>query len=887
MPTEFKTPYPAADSALAEAPARPPGEQLTQAIEHLSEPICLCDRDDRIVVANAAWRALNKEVIEHASPGMKFERHLRAGLAIGNYPGALGRESQWLSERMARLRAGSGAHEQSRQGGVWLLLRDEKLPGGGTLTFSLDITERKRVELSLAASEERFRQLTMLSSDWYWEQDEQFRFTFMSGELQAKTGIAVSKHLGRTRWEMPAINFSAADWARHRAQLERHEPFRNLVMRLPDRDGREHWVSIAGDPIFDPEGGFRGYRGTGRDVTSQVLLERSLREEKERFKSFAQLTSDYFWETDADHRIKEISYGGLHHATLPLGSQIGKRRWELPSELPGAEGWRRHREGVEAHRPVRDFRFSRHDAQGELRHISISGDPLSDAGGGFAGYRGIGHDITERIRAEEEMRETKGFLQGILDASPNLIFVTDARGKLSFVNQNAAQMFDVSTELLESGAPERLRLFTAGIETVLRSRKRVYSEVPVTGPDGERHLFYTVKVPLPRPNGNVEVLGIAVDITDRKRAEDALHESEQLFRTITDTAPAMFWMSDAGGSREFFSAGWILFTDCSQEQLRGDGWAEGVHAEDRRRVLDAERAATDHRKPFSAEYRLRQRDGEYAWVVDRAVPRHDLKGDFAGMVGGAVSIHDRVLGEQELQRHAETVSKAHAALQAEMAQRLRLEGEVMAISERQMQHIGGELHDGIGQEMTGIALACKILERKLRERHDANAADAARIVEAVNRAIDQTRSLAHGLGAVEAAPEGLMSALALLAERVSSPDEIRCEFRCTGPVLVEDPALANHLFRVAQEATGNVLKHARASAIAISLSAADGVLRLSVEDDGIGLTAHSAAKGSGMGLRLMRYRTDIVGGTLEIARRAGGGTVVNLSVPLARENIEQ
>src|SRR5712671_3288274 len=105
------------------------------------------------------------------------------------------------------------------------------------------------IEERLKLTEERFQHLAVLSSDWYWEQDEQFRLTFMSKDMAARTGLDASAYLGRKRWDRPALNLSEADWARHRAQLERHEPFRDFEMQRDAGDGRSVWLSLSGEPL--------------------------------------------------------------------------------------------------------------------------------------------------------------------------------------------------------------------------------------------------------------------------------------------------------------------------------------------------------------------------------------------------------------------------------------------------------------------------------------------------------------------------------------------------------------------------------------------------------------------------------------------------------------
>ena len=255
-----------------------------------------------------------------------------------------------------------------------------------------------RTLASLRESEERFRSLTALSSDWYWEQDAQFRLTFMSRRLGERTGIEAADYLGRQRWEQPALNLSEADWAAHRAQLERRQPFRDFEMQRPLSDGSSRWLSISGEPVFDADGNFRGYRGIGREITREKLAQQALRESEARFRSLVELSSDFYWETDAEHRLTHSTHDVKHRpASEPI---IGKRRWEVPSILPDEAGWAAHRAALAARRPFRDFEMARIDPDGVRRHLSISGEPVFGPGGEFAGYRGVGRDITAQRREQ-------------------------------------------------------------------------------------------------------------------------------------------------------------------------------------------------------------------------------------------------------------------------------------------------------------------------------------------------------------------------------------------------------------------------------------------------------------------------------------------------------
>jgi PAS domain S-box-containing protein len=172
----------------------------------------------------------------------------------------------------------------------WFLGRERALERGADgrlhklLGIATDITEHKTTEERLRNSEDRFRSLVELSSDWYWEQDEHFRFIDISSGNSGQEGLESAPYLGKTRWELPAVDRNNARWAAHRTMLERREPFRDFEYQWTRKEGDFLWVSVSGDPIFDKEGRFKGYRGTGRNITRRKQVAEALRESEERLR---------------------------------------------------------------------------------------------------------------------------------------------------------------------------------------------------------------------------------------------------------------------------------------------------------------------------------------------------------------------------------------------------------------------------------------------------------------------------------------------------------------------------------------------------------------------------------------------------------------------------
>jgi len=229
---------------------------------------------------------------------------------------------------------------------------------------------------------------------------------------------------------------------------------------------------------------------------------------------------------------------------------------------------------------------------------------------------------------------------------------------------------------------------------------------------------------------------------------------------------------------------------------------------------------------------------------------------------------------------SQTLKTARGRAEANEREARGLQRELLEITDTEQRRIGHDLHDGLGQHLTGIAFMSKLLEQRLASKAITETEDARKIAGLVNKAIGWTRDLARGLAPVDLdRDEGLDSALKQLTEATSELYGAHCRFETVGTEPFRNPPVAIHLYRIAQEALNNAIKHGRPHNVVVRLTRRGGEIRISVEDDGIGFDPISVRSG-GMGLRIMRYRAKMISGKLEVRRREGGGTVVSCSCAL-------
>lgn len=376
-----------------------------------------------------------------------------------------------------------------------------------------------------------------------------------------------------------------------------------------------------------------------------------------------------------------------------------------------------------------------------------------------------------------------------------------------------------------------------------------------------RWLFERGRVVERSPDGAaLRMVGICMDIDSRKGAEIDLVMNRKRLELALESARGSMWDLDTTGGEPRQSDFFYRMLGVEPQAGRGDElfWSSRLHPEDAPRVREALRRAVDGSALlYEAEYRLRHADGSWRWVLDRGrALEHEPSGRASHLVGFIVEIAD-----------------PHS-----------LERELIEIANREQQRIGSDLHDGLGQDLTGIALMLRGIGAQVRREGSAACTDIEEVIGLVNAAIESTRSLARGLSPVSAERDGLTAALQALAARATERYGIPVTFEAhLAEPLPADEAAATHVYRIAQEALTNAMRHSYATTVSILLTASDGELLLEVIDNGRGFARAddpTEAASNGLGLKIMRYRAQMLGGNLAFGAGPAGGATVRCTCPL-------
>jgi PAS domain S-box-containing protein len=348
----------------------------------------------------------------------------------------------------------------------------------------------------------------------------------------------------------------------------------------------------------------------------------------------------------------------------------------------------------------------------------------------------------------------------------------------------------------------------------------------------------------------------------KRKAEAILRESEKRFRLMADATPSLIWMCNTQGKIIYLNEQRVAFTGPDPDAGYGDTWIAFIHPDDVKGVLDALWQALKDQRPFSKEYRLHRDDGVYRWMFDVASPRVNGDGSFAGFIGSAIDVTDQKIARQAL----ENVS-----------------GQLIEAQEKERTRIARDLHDDICQRLALLSMELE-QAKHVPTRSPSTADDLEAIRRHCSEIAGDVQSLSHELHSSKLDYLGVAAAVRGFCREFAKQHGVIVDFtdKNVPPHLPKDISLC--LFRVAQEALHNAVKHSGADRFTVDLSAIPGEVRLQVADAGKGFNIEAAKKNRGLGLVSMQERVHLVHGRFSIESKPGKGTKILAFVPLIDEN---
>lgn len=766
--------------------------------------------------------------------------------------------------------------------GAWLSvnarpLRDETGQLKGGVAVFRNITGAKRTDEALRESQEQYRLLVTKANDIIYRTDAMGRFTFVNPVATRILKYSEQELLGRRFIELIHPDHQPAAERFYGRQFIRQQASTYYEFLALAKDGSEVWIGQNVQVLLE-QGEVVGFQAVARDITERKRAEDALLESEGRLRSIVQSTGDAiilmdtqgqvaFWNSGAE---KTFGYTAEEMLGRPMSRIIPQRFREA------------HQRGVE--RVAAAGRLTVQASMFELVGLRKDGTefPLEFSLAAWTAksklfITGIIRDISERMQAESALRESEERFRAIMDLSPALIFIKDVEGRYLQANRQFETIFHLAHGDLAGKTdedvfpPEQAATFRANDRKVLEAGAPMEFEETALHDDGP-HTSLVVKFPLLNAQGRCYALcGIATDITDRKRAEEERQQLTKDRLLLLESTGEGIYGIDRRGRCTFINTAAARMLGYLLDEMMGKDMHELIHHS----FPDGVAYPRERCRIYKTFTSLKggQVDDEVFWRKDgtsfpveySCFPVLEQE-QITGAVVIFLDITQRKQAEQQL-------TLSHSQLR-------NLTARLESVREEERILIAREIHDELGQALTGVKLELSLLRDQIPDTRPALTNRLESISTLVDTTIQSVRRIATELRPIVLDQLGLIPAIEWQAHEFQSRTGIQCTLDIYLRSVTLSHAESTAMFRIFQEILTNVARHAQATAVNITLQEQAGGLVLEVRDDGRGVTDAELADPTSLGLVGMRERALLLGGEITLTGSPGKGTRVRVWLPL-------
>lgn len=747
------------------------------------------------------------------------------------------------------------------------LLKNSKGDNIGFIITSSDITDRKIAEEKIRKSNERFEMIAMATNEIIWDHDFNLNETWGNRKLYELHGIEDGK--GKITFEMFLNRIHPSErenvQLRMEAALAKKQEYLTEELQMMTAGGEYRFFYDRAFIKYDAMGEPIRILGAMQDITDRETIKKQILREKELSDSIINSLPGIFYLFTKDGRYLRWNKN-LESVTGYSADEISKLHpLQLISE------------------PEREW------VTGRIENVFISGSDNAEAkillkNGEHIPYyftgqaieyegelclMGVGLDFSDKEKAEKAILASEAKYKELIEQASDGIFISDSTGRYIDVNTSACKMLGYEKEELLNMSGSDILYHAADIENLhksydaLKSGESYIREVTLRKKDNS---------PLEVESSSKMIsdgrfIGIVRDLTERKKVAEEILSSKRQFQNLVENITGVYWVNNLETHE-------TIYISPSYETIWGKpvkeiyenpmAFINSIHPDDMNLVMASYHSLTETLKE-NITYRIIRPDGELRWISALVNVVPDSKGNKLEY-GYAEDITERKKAAEEIKANSELLRELYSYQQN--------------IREEERTHIAREIHDELGQQLTGLKMDLFWINRKLQPADNAISEKLLSTLALIDTTIETVRRIATELRPSILDDLGLVAALDWQSDEFEKRSSIKVDFSSKLQEALVMPDIATALFRIYQELLTNVARHSKASIVKAAIWQEGEKLYLKVEDNGQGFDMSNILNKKTLGLRGIKERTSLIGGTYEIKSNPGSGTSVLISVPL-------